>query len=115
MTGAMASKVSRFLPTPSARRATRSARQVRQVRRISTHALREEGDLPEDRRFIFDLEFLPTPSARRATSERSSGWKTTAVFLPTPSARRAKQIRRKPHPIYRQHDGLKGKIHKSLF
>ena len=35
---------SRFLPTPSARRATSGGRHYHPQRTISTHALREEGD-----------------------------------------------------------------------
>ena len=37
-----------FLPTPSARRATADRRLTGRQRRISTHALREEGDLFPD-------------------------------------------------------------------
>ena len=55
---------------------------------ISTHALREEGDvidfdIPGD-----DGKFLPTPSARRATSG-AFHHQEHRRFLPTPSARRA--------------------------
>ena len=78
-----------FLPTPSARRATDIKLPSIPVVRISTHALREEGDpvpaanSPAYRNFyprpprggrlvpLYDEEdgalFLPTPSARRAT------------------------------------------------
>ena len=78
--------------------------------RISTHALREEGDnplatsarpvssflpTPSARRATslsmfqgFPVGFLPTPSARRATSLLPL-WFGGAIFLPTPSARRA--------------------------
>ena len=38
---------------------------------ISTHALREEGDLELLIPFDRVLEFLPTPSARRATIIRT--------------------------------------------
>ena len=79
-----------FLPTPSARRATR--RRVPHVHvlaisthalreegdkyvvgilaraLISTHALREEGDCSTQRPKASSLPFLPTPSARRATA-----------------------------------------------
>ena len=34
---------------------------------ISTHALREEGDLTQRIEAQVRLQFLPTPSARRAT------------------------------------------------
>ena len=40
------SRASRFLSTPSARRATRRRPRQRPVGRISIHALREEGDEP---------------------------------------------------------------------
>src|SRR5699024_4147264 len=58
---------------------------------ISTHALREEGDV-----FVTPCngergQFLPTPSARRATyyGVRLDDFRQ---FLPTPSARRATYI-----------------------
>ena len=55
---------------------------------ISTHALREEGDLALLMFFIAKSIFLPTPSARRAT--REPGYtRVQPPFLPTPSARRA--------------------------
>ena len=60
-------KQQRFLPTPSARRATSSREVVLYYWRISTHALREEGDLPGMVGHGGLEEFLPTPSARRAT------------------------------------------------
>ena len=58
---------SRFLPTPSARRATHRHRRDRLPGRISTHALREEGDALRWAFCLQFLSFLPTPSARRAT------------------------------------------------
>src|SRR5699024_3085420 len=59
----------RFLPTPSARRATDVAYRHPLHADISTHALREEGDL--QRRSVRRplRRFLPTPSARRATNQ----------------------------------------------
>ena len=101
----------RFLPTPSARRATgrRSVRghqsaisthalreegdvppaaKSRRPAGISTHALREEGDLTEIAALLEEILFLPTPSARRATG-RQGGIISIDLFLPTPSARRA--------------------------
>ena len=100
----------KFLPTPSARRATPAARSRGRSEDISTHALREEGDRhqagdpgvdgisthalreegdrnPEKVRAAYE-RFLPTPSARRAT--QTVGPPGIAFgFLPTPSARRA--------------------------
>ena len=101
-----------FLPTPSARRATDPAttvflsdristhalreegdpvqQQAAPVVQISTHALREEGDGPIQPSAPGSARFLPTPSARRATrwcTRHSCG----SGFLPTPSARRATQ------------------------
>ena len=35
---------------------------------ISTHALREEGDLEAVHKLTDTIKFLPTPSARRATA-----------------------------------------------
>ena len=40
---------------------------VRQIC-ISTHALREEGDLQNIKNLLQSIIFLPTPSARRATN-----------------------------------------------
>ena len=56
-----------FLPTPSARRATRRIVPTVCHLGISTHALREEGDLSSSSATIAPIRFLPTPSARRAT------------------------------------------------
>ena len=101
----------KFLPTPSARRATFSFLSSRGRAIISTHALREEGDagpqlrgrVPRhisthalreegDQHIVsligYFLIFLPTPSARRATHR--GGFRVLhGLFLPTPSARRA--------------------------
>ena len=38
---------------------------------ISTHALREEGDIVKILKSIVKVLFLPTPSARRATDSRA--------------------------------------------
>ena len=56
---------------------------------ISTHALREEGDLGTKASGTIVKLFLPTPSARRATLCRSGAMHESGTFLPTPSARRA--------------------------
>ena len=56
-----------FLPTPSARRATARPPTTPNAARISTHALREEGDVFATLAFSSFWLFLPTPSARRAT------------------------------------------------
>ena len=58
-----------FLPTPSARRATRPPLFYLREFRISTHALREEGDDKRVSTETVKAEFLPTPSARRATGQ----------------------------------------------
>ena len=85
-----------FLPTPSARRATRwpqmgrprwldfyprpprggrrrSRPFFRARRQISTHALREEGDDTLAFAYARVKLFLPTPSARRATRSSAQG------------------------------------------
>ena len=81
---------------------------------ISTHALREEGDVNWKAAVRTWEQFLPTPSARRATAARSSSTPsptdfyprpprggrpglpgipvTSGGFLPTPSARRATSL-----------------------
>ena len=103
-------RTSRFLPTPSARRATRRIVPAVCHLGISTHALREEGDSrrgnnehhhqhfyprpprggrPADVTSKTTYEqFLPTPSARRATRDTAKQL-GVSQFLPTPSARRA--------------------------
>ena len=101
-----------FLSTPSARRATHTLAGLNLARGISTHALREEGDVGESGHCHFRqvisthalreegdvelrqpvykvVEFLPTPSARRATPAPFALVAIFFRFLPTPSARRA--------------------------
>ena len=106
-------RVSRFLSTPSARRATRVLLAAIRGTLISIHALCEEGDTPCAQSSSASRQFLSTPSARRATSDRRgvnpmepisihalceegdsfSPSLTLQVqgFLSTPSARRATQ------------------------
>ena len=50
-----------FLPTPSARRATRRVNVLRRVDHISTHALREEGDCPDAGSWNYPADFYPRP------------------------------------------------------
>ena len=96
-----------FLPTPSARRATctcaaasvrradfypRPPRGGRQTHadptlsdlRISTHALREEGDPNKSGDPSNVYGFLPTPSARRATRTKAETQATYTDFYPRP-------------------------------
>ena len=82
--------------------------------KISTHALREEGDLMLFSAFAASLSFLPTPSARRATRSRVTKAAPIGHFYPRPPRGGRQQIRRKPRPIYRQHDGSKSKIYKNF-
>ena len=77
-----------FLPTPSARRATHRTDHCLRRRAISTHALREEGDVPADRSFRASLHFYPRPP-RGGRQIRVSSDVSVLAFLPTPSARRA--------------------------
>ena len=58
---------SRFLSTPSARRATPRRYGGRDRQQISIHALREEGDRRSPALWVLSHVFLSTPSARRAT------------------------------------------------
>ena len=108
-------KVSLFLSTPSARRATfrdvyhfgpptisihalreegdrRQCRQRPSWTSISIHALREEGDRQRSRKTHHAVNFYPRPprGGRRRDSE-TSGLRTIK-FLSTPSARRATTI-----------------------
>ena len=57
----------RFLSTPSARRATYGGKEPVNKTFISIHALREEGDPRLEAHRPRTSEFLSTPSARRAT------------------------------------------------
>ena len=50
-----------FLPTPSARRATQLAQEAYQAMCISTHALREEGDLKPVLGIVRVADFYPRP------------------------------------------------------
>ena len=99
-----------FLPTPSARRATGHFYRVVGSERISTHALREEGDTDHpfilaknkisthalreegDRQRIVqrldEADFYPRPP-RGGRPVHNSYTMTAQIFLPTPSARRA--------------------------
>ena len=62
-------RITEFLSTPSARRATCAlSDQEYKAVIISIHALREEGDMFLDEFDHIIKEFLSTPSARRATS-----------------------------------------------
>ena len=79
----------RFLPTPSARRATAEAQNYKKTLLISTHALREEGDggrPPEQG----GGDAISTHALREeGDGSFLSGAAKEVVFLPTPSARRA--------------------------
>ena len=73
-----------FLSTPSARRATPLCKHPQTFPKISIHALREEGDLVRNVRFVRFVRFLSTPSARRATlrAYTSNSWHW--YFYPRP-------------------------------
>src|SRR5699024_7223757 len=74
-----------FLPTPSARRATDACEPRGDGSPISTHALREEGDLSvPGASACVSLQFLPTPSARRATPARQAAEGFHHDFYPRP-------------------------------
>ena len=79
----------RFLPTPSARRATFEAWQAARLAAISTHALREEGDGLT----VMTINILGTISTHALREEGdmmlTSASTVLSGFLPTPSARRA--------------------------
>ena len=64
-------RISLFLSTPSARRATFDGPTIYREEPISIHALREEGDCCGLLCFLHHNRFLSTPSARRATSLHS--------------------------------------------
>ena len=82
-------QASKFLSTPSARRATALHPPESASNGISIHALREEGDGPVGAIVGASTAFLSTPSARRATQGMYKADLLLFVFLSTPSARRA--------------------------
>ena len=83
-------RMDRFLSTPSARRATCADQHRFDHKGISIHALREEGDEGSCMPYGLFSPFLSTPSARRATFTRTRE-SAGLTFLSTPSARRATQ------------------------
>ena len=115
----------RFLPTPSARRATENTRNPIQSLQISTHALREEGDPPAShipRHAVISTHalreegdaspnttsaslpgFLPTPSARRATGFGLAGNWPVYYFYPRPPRGGRQQMCHKIKAIFWQY------------
>ena len=86
-------RAEQFLPTPSARRATKDRRRFPGGAAISTHALREEGDLELFQRLFVAL-FISTHALREEGDIFLPFFKKrTKIFLPTPSARRATESR----------------------
>ena len=107
----MSYQSTRFLSTPSARRATSALGFFNLQGVISIHALREEGDRGPPSMRLSKALFLSTPSARRATPRGqrkppagrdfyprpprggrlyvTNGFIAYKIFLSTPSARRA--------------------------
>ena len=76
--------LSRFLSTPSARRATCYILAGIQFPHISIHALREEGDQPPEFVLLVFIVFLSTPSARRATVSFPASCRDRKNFYPRP-------------------------------
>ena len=74
----------KFLSTPSARRATWPCGRGVAARPISIHALREEGDMPKGAMRRTASRFLSTPSARRATRCRPPWQCRGSYFYPRP-------------------------------
>ena len=71
----------KFLSTPSARRATlQDCAQIYWLC-ISIHALREEGDFTEMPQTLAELQFLSTPSARRATKAARLTSRATRISI----------------------------------
>ena len=90
----VAADVILFLPTPSARRATSAGLWKDSPHKvISTHALREEGDID----FLEDAikEDLISTHALREEGDQGLSYEAVSrdIFLPTPSARRATSSR----------------------
>ena len=72
---------SRFLSTPSARRATVCLGEVVAAIVISIHALREEGDAGRSSGATTTPIFLSTPSARRATCAVAAVYRTLYISI----------------------------------
>ena len=79
---------SKFLSTPSARRATDCKRGQRTFHPISIHALREEGDRSGGRGNQNCRDFYPRPP-RGGRPDPKGVCMSDELFLSTPSARRA--------------------------
>ena len=77
-------KLTIFLSTPSARRATIPAARVFLDGFISIHALREEGDGVRKWSYVNGILFLSTPSARRATPWHPGVSAPAHYFYPRP-------------------------------
>ncbi len=77
-----------FLSTPSARRATWSSRRLYGCQKISIHALREEGDAFLSCAVTLLWYFYPRPP-RGGRHVQTAILSTRLLFLSTPSARRA--------------------------
>ena len=80
--------MSKFLSTPSARRATKTPKQEKSTKVISIHALREEGDQAPQTRKEQAKYFYPRPprGGRQQLKDKET---SMSKFLSTPSARRA--------------------------
>ena len=78
----------RFLPAPSARRATQNPPASANRRSISIHALREEGDLHSAASAWYHEDFYPRPP-RGGRLLHIGIFCRLCKFLSTPSARRA--------------------------
>ena len=74
----------KFLSTPSARRATHQSAPTGIPDSISIHALREEGDQAAHSSTLSIFGFLSTPSARRATCSLRPRGILTIDFYPRP-------------------------------
>ena len=99
-------EVSEFLSTPSARRATKKGKCPHNPKMISIHALREEGDtLFGD---LKELDFLISIHALREEGDPCAGPRCLTIkqFLSTPSARRATR-----HPVQQNQEHLQISIH----
>ena len=83
--------ITKFLSTPSARRATIRSYQATLGQQISIHALREEGDRRSPGRTRPSVYFYPRPP-RGGRHILRYGHRGLHEFLSTPSARRATRV-----------------------
>ena len=81
-----------FQSTPAGGKATNSVTQQDTENRVSIHAFRGEGDLPDNQNVINLLLFQSTPSGGKATIVERQRCVPLVLFQSTPSGGKATQM-----------------------